>query len=418
MAVGTRESLPYAPRFVRCGPLCRVMGDHEAIDDAGKRGLTSHGNDSGLHLTRARSPAADERTAVGAGSPRPFDSRAHALRRRRPRANSSVSPRHRSIHESRRSNTTTGRPPIPVPHCRCGRGVRPTRAGHEVADLTDAMPRSPPGRTSRRRELLGRPVGGRGQRHSVGVLLAVHPAPALGRVPTVRPRSQTAAGVLGRVRDAAVRTARDRPLEHVMLPPINEVRAMSTWRRWHRWTSFCAGRSSSWSPPESRSSIRTTEWGDSVQMIGPCVLDPGPDETPDWMAAIDQPIVLVTTSSEKQADDETAAHRAGRAGRRAGARGRHRARRATRRHRGAAQRDGAPVRPTRRGAGPRRVRGDARRHGRDAEGTRPWHPGLRGAVRTRPARGRTPRRGGAVRHPAACQEAVASRGCGPRCGRR
>ncbi len=45
-----------------------------------------------------------------------------------------------------------------------------------------------------------------------------------------------------------------------------------------------------------------TDWGDAVQMIGPCVLDPGPDTIPDWLASIERPIVLVTTSSEKQAD--------------------------------------------------------------------------------------------------------------------
>jgi MGT family glycosyltransferase len=37
-------------------------------------------------------------------------------------------------------------------------------------------------------------------------------------------------------------------------------------------------------------------------MIGPCVLDPPASQTPDWLTAIDRPIVLVTTSSEKQAD--------------------------------------------------------------------------------------------------------------------
>jgi MGT family glycosyltransferase len=46
-----------------------------------------------------------------------------------------------------------------------------------------------------------------------------------------------------------------------------------------------------------------TEWGDAVQMIGPCPLDPRPDMAPDWLASIDRPIVLVTTSSEKQGDD-------------------------------------------------------------------------------------------------------------------
>jgi UDP:flavonoid glycosyltransferase YjiC (YdhE family) len=45
-----------------------------------------------------------------------------------------------------------------------------------------------------------------------------------------------------------------------------------------------------------------TDWGDSVQMIGPCELDPGPDTVPEWLTSIDRPIVLVTTSSEKQDD--------------------------------------------------------------------------------------------------------------------
>ena len=37
-------------------------------------------------------------------------------------------------------------------------------------------------------------------------------------------------------------------------------------------------------------------------MIGPCVLDPEPNSIPHWLATIEKPIVLVTTSSEKQAD--------------------------------------------------------------------------------------------------------------------
>jgi MGT family glycosyltransferase len=45
------------------------------------------------------------------------------------------------------------------------------------------------------------------------------------------------------------------------------------------------------------------DYGDAVQMIGPCPLDPGCGTAPDWLASIDRPIVLVTTSSEKQDDD-------------------------------------------------------------------------------------------------------------------
>lgn len=109
-------------------------------------------------------------------------------------------------------------------------------------------------------------------------------------------------GVAGRLRDAAVRHTVTRQLENVMLRPINEFRAtvgvvpvasMDEFLRRAPLILVASGKPFQY--PQ-------TDWGESVQMIGPCVLDPGPDETPDWMTAIEQPIVLVTTSSEKQAD--------------------------------------------------------------------------------------------------------------------
>jgi MGT family glycosyltransferase len=110
------------------------------------------------------------------------------------------------------------------------------------------------------------------------------------------------AGVIGRLRDAAVRRAVTRPLENVMLRPINEVRAtvgvapvasIDEFLRQAELILVATGKPFQY--PQ-------TDWGDSVQMIGPCVLEPGPDETPDWLAAIERPIILVTTSSERQAD--------------------------------------------------------------------------------------------------------------------
>ncbi len=109
-------------------------------------------------------------------------------------------------------------------------------------------------------------------------------------------------GAWGRVRDAAVRKAVIGRLERVMLSPVNAIRAsvdvapvasMDDFLR--RAGLFLVASGKPFQYPR-------TEWGDSVQMIGPCVLDPAPDETPDWMDAIDQPMVLVTTSSEKQSD--------------------------------------------------------------------------------------------------------------------
>lgn len=110
-------------------------------------------------------------------------------------------------------------------------------------------------------------------------------------------------GAVGRMRDAAVRTAVVGRLEKVMLPPINTIRAkvnvgpvasMDEFLRRSPLLLVASGKPFQY--PQ-------TDWGDAVQMIGPCVLDPGPNTEPDWLASVDRPIVLVTTSSEKQADD-------------------------------------------------------------------------------------------------------------------
>ena len=109
-------------------------------------------------------------------------------------------------------------------------------------------------------------------------------------------------GVLGRIRDAAVQIAVVGRLEKVMLPPINTIRAkvnvgpvasMDEFLRRSPLLLVASGKPFQY--PQ-------TDWGDAVQMIGPCVLDPRPDTVPDWLASVDRPIVLVTTSSEKQAD--------------------------------------------------------------------------------------------------------------------
>jgi MGT family glycosyltransferase len=110
-------------------------------------------------------------------------------------------------------------------------------------------------------------------------------------------------GAVGRMRDAAVRTAVVGRLEKVMLPPINTIRAkvnvgpvasMDEFLRRSPLLLVASGKPFQY--PQ-------TDWGDAVQMIGPCVLDRGPNTDPDWLASVDRPIVLVTTSSEKQADD-------------------------------------------------------------------------------------------------------------------
>jgi UDP:flavonoid glycosyltransferase YjiC (YdhE family) len=45
-----------------------------------------------------------------------------------------------------------------------------------------------------------------------------------------------------------------------------------------------------------------TEWGESVHMIGPAVFEPPVDGPPGWLDDVELPVVLVTTSSVRQAD--------------------------------------------------------------------------------------------------------------------
>ncbi len=48
------------------------------------------------------------------------------------------------------------------------------------------------------------------------------------------------------------------------------------------------------------------DWNDSIQLIGSCSYDPAPSTTLEWLEQIDRPIVLVSTSSERQGDSEFA----------------------------------------------------------------------------------------------------------------
>jgi UDP:flavonoid glycosyltransferase YjiC (YdhE family) len=181
------------------------------------------------------------------------------------------------------------------------------RAAHEVPDFADAVARVNP-------DALLVDVNSWGALSSADAgdipwaCFAPYTPPL--RAPGVPPFGlglKPLSGVLGRVRDTAVRIAVLGMLERVMLPPINAIRAdvggapvssMGEFLRRAPLILFASAKPFQYP---------NTDWGDAVQMIGPCVLDPGPDAVPDWLTAIELPIVLVTTSSEKQADTDLAA---------------------------------------------------------------------------------------------------------------
>ncbi|MDT7794535.1 MAG: hypothetical protein QOD59_3976 [Mycobacterium sp.] len=121
-------------------------------------------------------------------------------------------------------------------------------------------------------------------------------------MPPFGPGLKPLPNMLGRVRDAVVRTMASGPVNSGV-PALNEVREGLKLPRvgsmdefWRRPPLMLVASGKPFEYPHA-------DYGDAVQMIGPCVLDPGPETAPDWLASIDRPIVLVTTSSEKQGDD-------------------------------------------------------------------------------------------------------------------
>jgi MGT family glycosyltransferase len=175
------------------------------------------------------------------------------------------------------------------------------RASHEVADIADAIARVTPDAL-----LIDVMCWGALSAAEAGSIpwASFSPFTPLLRadgMPPFGPGLKPLPNVFGRVRDAVVRTAVNGTLKGA-LPPINKVReglhlrlvgSMDEFLRRAPLMLIASGK-----PFE----YPQTDWGDAVQMIGPCPLDPGPNTTPDWLAAIDRPIVLVTTSSEKQGD--------------------------------------------------------------------------------------------------------------------
>lgn len=119
--------------------------------------------------------------------------------------------------------------------------------------------------------------------------------------PPFGPGLAPAHGALGRLRDRLVGTFTIGALERIVVPQVNSVR-----------TSFGVRRITSADDLYSLAPLTLAmtaepfeyahrDWPDSIVEVGPCVWEP-PADPPAWLAEIDRPIVLVTTSSEFQDD--------------------------------------------------------------------------------------------------------------------
>lgn len=109
-------------------------------------------------------------------------------------------------------------------------------------------------------------------------------------------------GFVGRVRDAGVRAVVHRVFDVPMMVHINGFRArrglttlpdVDAVLRRAPLMLVAGGEPFEYPHPG---------WGEAVQMIGPCEYDPATAGVPAWLDDIDRPVVLVTTSSVKQAD--------------------------------------------------------------------------------------------------------------------
>lgn len=120
--------------------------------------------------------------------------------------------------------------------------------------------------------------------------------------PPVGPGLRPWGGVPGAVRDHGVRQVVRRVMDRPALPRINDLRrelgappvdSIDGFLRRAPLMLVVGGE-----PFE----YPHRDWGDRVHLIGACAAHPAGAAVPSWLSAIDEPIVLVTTSSIRQAD--------------------------------------------------------------------------------------------------------------------
>jgi MGT family glycosyltransferase len=179
------------------------------------------------------------------------------------------------------------------------------RALHEVPDLQRAIERQRPD------ALLVdvNSFGAQAAAEAWGGPWAVwcpYPIPLPSRdAPPFGPGLRPARGALGRLRDTVLRPLISGPLERSLVPGVNETRArLGLGPLPNAAAIFTAPPLLIYLTAEPFEYPRS-DWPENLCMVGPCDWDP-PAEPPAWLEDEEDPIVLVTTSSEFQDDERLA----------------------------------------------------------------------------------------------------------------
>jgi MGT family glycosyltransferase len=114
-----------------------------------------------------------------------------------------------------------------------------------------------------------------------------------------------ARGWVGRIRDRLVRRLAFAPLERIVLPRLNHLRGPLGLPALGNTTRFFAGAPLVLCYTAEPFEYPRSDWPPSVQMVGPGGWDP-PSADPPWLEAMEDPVILVTCSTEFQDDGKLA----------------------------------------------------------------------------------------------------------------
>lgn len=129
-----------------------------------------------------------------------------------------------------------------------------------------------------------------------------YPLPLPSRdVPPFGPGLRPAAGPLGHLRDRAVGPLLLGSLQRASFPKLNAVRAAAGLGPFQAIEDMYTAAPLMLYMTAEPFEYPRSDWPPSVRMVGPCCWEP-PADPPPWLADVDRPLILVSTSSEFQDD--------------------------------------------------------------------------------------------------------------------